>query len=37
MVCGRYYVLAISDSWNVVTEVNEANSSKATAGIYPIP
>jgi subtilase family serine protease len=37
MASGRYYVLAISDSGNVVAELNEANNSKATAGTYPIP
>ncbi len=34
---GNYYVLAISDSGNVVTELNETNNSKTTVGTYPIP
>lgn len=37
LAVGNYYVLAISDSWNVVIELNEGNNAKATTGTYRLP
>jgi hypothetical protein len=34
---GPYYILAICDAANVVTELNESNNSRATSSIYSIP
>jgi plastocyanin len=34
---GNYYIIAVTDSSNLVVEINETNNTKATTGTFPAP